>query len=1004
MRHYLPSRFRMKLLVIVLFLFSVQLVWANGGVVKVIPAPDYPYGLAYDGTNLWVGCSYANSADVLYKIDPADGTVLGTIPVPNSNGYYTVKGLAYDGQYLWVFEDLPSASHPDKFYKVDPATGTVLKTLNSPKNNYVGGLAFANGTLWYSDYYGTTPEGQLVQVDTSNGATLATIVTQGEQPMGVAFDGQFLWCVEDSGYGQTRDEIYQYDPSNQTYTGTFIKNPVSKPRDMAYDGTYLWLIHYGSREIYQIDIRGGGTPAINLPVTEINFGLVSINDTLTQTLNIQNTGDASLTIDTLVFSDPAFFSEGNIFPIEIPVGGSTTINVSFAPLQSANYNGTMSVHSNDPVNPVVDVTLIGQGQYPNPTIWVNSTSHDFGDVWVPLEGKAHWKLRVANDGNQMLEIVDLILNSSVFSVSGFNNLPITLAPDDTVDITVTFQPVDTLTYVDTLIVGSTDPSTPYVEIALSGRGVLQEYNTGFVFWNYQVPDNPATSYQEYEVDGLITIDDINGDGVAEVIAATENYYILCLDGASSGEADTLWTFSTYISSYSAGSIGGTHDYGVQDAIDVAPDLNNDGYNDIVIATGGGNEHVYAISGLDGQKIWEYGTDDPNSYGLGDFEAVDCKRDFNNDGVVDVLAIADGNDQGTGYKSAYLFNGTDGAIIWTWNYPGPNPSFGKSIISIDDVTFDGIPDAVAAIGDNNNSATKTYLIDGATGFPVWDHVATNWEPKELLELPIPGETPDVISAEYFSTIKRLDGETGTAVWTQNLGGLSGVIQMDRLADINNDGIDEILIANFSNVVACLSGADGQWLWSWSMDFQYGVQATPDLNGDGYEDVIIAAGSNNPTSGTFYCLSGKGDQVLFSAPFTGDRPNVVAVMPSIDGNSSAELLVGTKYGQLVCYSGGMTPLTNGNEPKNLPVKFALAQNYPNPFNPETRIPFTLPAADEVTLRIFNVLGQEVATVLMNERLEAGPHQVLFNAASLPSGIYMYRLESRFGVQSRKMILMK
>ena len=88
---------------------------------------------------------------------------------------------------------------------------------------------------------------------------------------------------------------------------------------------------------------------------------------------------------------------------------------------------------------------------------------------------------------------------------------------------------------------------------------------------------------------------------------------------------------------------------------------------------------------------------------------------------------------------------------------------------------------------------------------------------------------------------------------------------------------------------------------------------------------------------------------------------------------------------------------------PGSFALQQNYPNPFNPSTEISFTLPTASQTTLRVFNVLGQNVAT-LANEYLTAGTHKVTFDAGSLPTGMYLYRLESGAMSTSRKMMLSK
>lgn len=91
------------------------------------------------------------------------------------------------------------------------------------------------------------------------------------------------------------------------------------------------------------------------------------------------------------------------------------------------------------------------------------------------------------------------------------------------------------------------------------------------------------------------------------------------------------------------------------------------------------------------------------------------------------------------------------------------------------------------------------------------------------------------------------------------------------------------------------------------------------------------------------------------------------------------------------------------KSLPSEFELAQNYPNPFNPSTLIEFALPQGSQVQLTVYNVLGQEVQT-LVNGYLAAGVHRVAFEASALPSGIYFYRLTYEGGVQTRKMTLVK
>lgn len=88
---------------------------------------------------------------------------------------------------------------------------------------------------------------------------------------------------------------------------------------------------------------------------------------------------------------------------------------------------------------------------------------------------------------------------------------------------------------------------------------------------------------------------------------------------------------------------------------------------------------------------------------------------------------------------------------------------------------------------------------------------------------------------------------------------------------------------------------------------------------------------------------------------------------------------------------------------PITYNLNQNYPNPFNPTTKISYSIPRAGLVTLRIYNILGQEVQT-LVNQYQNPGDYKINFNASSLPSGIYLYRLTSDNFVQIKKMVLLK
>lgn len=91
------------------------------------------------------------------------------------------------------------------------------------------------------------------------------------------------------------------------------------------------------------------------------------------------------------------------------------------------------------------------------------------------------------------------------------------------------------------------------------------------------------------------------------------------------------------------------------------------------------------------------------------------------------------------------------------------------------------------------------------------------------------------------------------------------------------------------------------------------------------------------------------------------------------------------------------------EEVPTDFTLHQNYPNPFNPSTKIKFVIPKSAFVDLKVYNVLGKEIAT-LVNEEKPAGTYEVDFNATNLPSGVYFYKLQAGSFVEVKKMIVLR
>jgi hypothetical protein len=130
-------------------------------------------------------------------------------------------------------------------------------------------------------------------------------------------------------------------------------------------------------------------------------------------------------------------------------------------------------------------------------------------------------------------------------------------------------------------------------------------------------------------------------------------------------------------------------------------------------------------------------------------------------------------------------------------------------------------------------------------------------------------------------------------------------------------------------------------------------------------------------------------IIDSLFTTGRFNIRAEITSSDWlywNDSLQVIVGVE-----------------EELNNAPTEYSLLQNYPNPFNPTTKISYAIPQNSFVELKVFNLLGQEIAT-LVNEEEPAGNYEAVFDASALSNGVYFYRLQSGDFVQTRKMILLK
>lgn len=160
-----------------------------------------------------------------------------------------------------------------------------------------------------------------------------------------------------------------------------------------------------------------------------------------------------------------------------------------------------------------------------------------------------------------------------------------------------------------------------------------------------------------------------------------------------------------------------------------------------------------------------------------------------------------------------------------------------------------------------------------------------------------------------------------------------------------------------------------------------------------------GRYNFTGANVSPVSGSGVFIRISARSRSEGSTALTLVKSeLNRADDTIAQVAVTHGQVVVGTG-----TSLQAEPSLPDQIRLHPNVPNPFNPSTRLSFDLPAPGQVRLEVFDMLGRRL-TVLVDGHLPAGTHSVVFDAASLPSGLYLYRLSTPSGALTRTMHLAK
>jgi hypothetical protein len=685
-------------------------------------------------------------------------------------------------------------------------------------------------------------------------------------------------------------------------------------------------------------------PAMSISKSSIQLGLVKVNQYKDTIVTIGNLGGGVLTVSSISSSNSAFTA--TTITKSMKVGVNVIDTIRFSPTTFGSFSGTIVFTSNDPAGPD---TIFVQGSSPYPTIAPSSTKLDYGDVAV--NQKSYMTVNLINTSINLLNIDSIYCKSSAFAV---NRNKLTIASLDS--IVICYAPLGMGSDTDTLYLINNSLST-IMKIALAGKSPLPTISSEkkeIVFGDRKVgstmmlpvsfsnasmnilrADSVYTKTPSFVVDKSIL--EFTGSG---------NVNVTFIPNIFGNFDDTLYVKNNSVTKLLKIPLKGNSPFPILSLNESSLEFSDTPVGALVTLTLSITNT--SINVLQADSLYTKSS-------TFKINKSSCSISGSDSISISFLPLS----TGSFIDTLFIRNNSISNIV-RLPLSGQSP---KPVVStkLTNVIFQN-----TALGDSTN-ITVVLLNKTINSLSVQSITSAKSTFRSLVNLPM--------------TIKANDSLT-VPVWFRPI--LLGTA-IDTLVIMSDGGLLRIPLTGFSPYPICRPQFE-------SLDFGAVLRSKVST-----KEVVVTNGAMNKllidsitttfrqftiNKVMFPLMLNTSDSLRLSVVFVPDSVRMFYDTLFIYCNSPSRVVKIALQGKgekltIIDYTG------NG-----LPTQFILSQNYPNPFNPTTSISFGLPVKSNVSVKIYDITGRQVAT-LTDRETAAGFYTIKFDASNLPSGVYMYRM---------------